>query len=105
MRRWISILLSVLVLTNAAVWPAAVAAEVEHEREAIQQPEKGIPAEPGGTHCNHLCAGHYGHHFQLQASSLTYQPAPEVSSSAFAASAARPFTFFPTLPFRPPLSA
>jgi hypothetical protein len=104
MRRWIATVLTVLMLANVAVWPTAVAAEVEHEREAIEQSDNGAPAEQGGAHCNHGCAGHYGHHFQLQASSLSYQSAPDVSASAFAASSALPPKFIPTLPFRPPLS-
>jgi hypothetical protein len=105
-RRWISTFLTVLMLTNVALGPTAAVAEVlEHDQEAIHLDDKGAPAESEGTHCKHGCAGHYGHHFQLQASSLSYQTAPAVSAAAIAIAVVLPPKFIPTLPFRPPLPA
>lgn len=105
MRRWISIFLTVLMLTNVAIGPTAVIAEVlEHDRESIALEDPGVPAEPGSVHCKHGCAGHYGHHFQLQASSLSYQVAAAVSTPVIEGATAFPPKFTPTLPFRPPLA-
>lgn len=105
MRRWISALLTVLMLANVAVWPTAVVAQViEHDREAIQLDERDAPAG-SVPHCKHGCVGHYGHHFQFQASPFSYQIAPAVSAAIVAAAAALPPKHIPALPFRPPLPA
>jgi len=103
MRRWISSLLTALMVANVIAWPTAVVAETfEHDHEAVQLSDQGAPAESSPAHCKHGCAGHYGHHFQIQASSLSYPPALPFSASAISAASVLSPQHIPTLPFRPP---
>jgi len=103
MRRWISTLLTALMVVNVIAWPTDALAETyEHDRETIQLADQGSPVGALHTHCNHGCAGHCGHHFQFQASSFSYQPALPFSASAISAASGLSPQHIPTLPFRPP---
>lgn len=107
MRRWISVLLASLVLANLVAWPSAALSEVlEHELEFAQNDEQIPPVEPAPVHCPHGCMGHYGQHFQWQASVVaTDAPARSASSSVVATPATRHPQIFAAQLFRPPLSA
>lgn len=105
MRRWISTLLSALLLANLAAWPAVAFSEVlEHEQEVLGLDAGNPPAE-SATHCQHGCASHYGQHFQSQVSVIPIVSPQTIAQTVPAAADYIPPQHFPALPFRPPLHA
>jgi len=106
MRRWISALLTSIMLANLAAWPAAVLAEVlEHEKEIAQLEGKTQPAEPSAAHCKHGCVGHLSQHFQFQTGAVSIDLRRTVSDDVATELEVVFQKHFPVLPFRPPLSA
>ncbi len=104
MRRWISALISALLLANLALWPTVALAQVlEHEREVLALDTGNPPAEPA-THCRHGCAGHYGQHFQSQVGVVSIVPHLSIAEAVPSAANDNPPRYFPALPFRPPLT-
>lgn len=106
MRRWISALLTSLMVANVVAWPSAMLAEVlEHEQEVVQFDAETPPVELSASHCQHGCAGHYGQHFQWQVTATSLESRLAVSDSIAAAIETIPPLYVPALPFRPPLTA
>ena len=107
MRRWFSALLASFVLANLVAWPSAALAEVlEHELEVAQNDARTPPLEPAPVHCPHGCIGHYGQHFQWQASVVPVQAlARTTPGSVLAVPTTRHPQTFASQPFRPPLGA
>jgi hypothetical protein len=106
MRRWISTLLTALMLANLASWPSFVLAEVlEHEVKAVQLGGQDQPVEPSPVHCKHGCVGHLSQHFQFQTGAVSIEPRRTVSDDVSIEPDVVCSKHFPVLPFRPPLSA
>lgn len=107
MRRFISMMMVVLMLANLAAWPSLALSEVlEHDREAVQLVDgPDQPAEPGPAHCQHGCAGHFGQHFQWQTGAISIVSLSAISDPVANSPEAILALHVPVLPFRPPLSA
>ena len=103
-RRFVLIVMTVLLLANLAAGPTVALAELlEHEQEQIQLDSGKLPAEPG-THCQHGCAGHYGQHFQSQVGVISIVSQLTIRETVPAATDYIPTQHFSALPFRPPLT-
>lgn len=102
LKRWISLLVLVAMMSSFAGWPTAAVAEMaEHERESLTL---GLDHsdDSGKPPCQHGCSGHFSQHFKWQPSATLNLPQGLASEAVLPSIPVLHSSQTTTPPFRPP---